>query len=110
MTRTILALIAVALLYGWIGAIESQNAFEEENYNLFGGSLMENSELIDNIARKIRIVVGELGEKSIGGAIMVGPDIGRENLIGFSYVTCPTLPDVVLGNVDFKTARMFEDA
>jgi hypothetical protein len=30
MTRTILALIAVALLYGLVGAIESQNTFEEE--------------------------------------------------------------------------------
>ena len=64
----------------------------------------------EEICRKLRIVVSERGQKTVTPAIILGPWDLVSPVGGHQYFICPTLGEVTLANVDFKTARCFEDA
>lgn len=61
------------------------------------------------IAEKLRLTSTELGREALIGAVIVGPhDLGA-HISTHQYVYCPTLGEVTLGDVQWKTARFFED-
>jgi len=68
------------------------------------------NELREDICRKLRKTVLERGQKAVTPAIIIGPYDIDSPIGGHTYILCPTLGDVRIGNVDFKTARFFEDA
>lgn len=64
----------------------------------------------DLIFRKLRETVKECGQDKVTPAIILGPWEDMESPIsGHQYIYCPTLGEAILGNVDWKTARTFED-
>lgn len=66
-------------------------------------------EVREELCRKLRAVVAERGQASLKGAVMIGM-YDAENVSDIPYVTCPTISVETLGNVDYKTAREFENA
>lgn len=66
--------------------------------------------VVENIAHRLRIVAKEYSEIYLEGAILIVPFYTeRETICGFPLVTAPTLSEIVLGNVNWKVARLFED-
>jgi hypothetical protein len=63
----------------------------------------------EKVLYKLRQTAIECGQKAITPAIIVGPFDLESPISGHQYIRCATLGDVTLGNVDWKTARYFED-
>jgi len=64
-----------------------------------------------DIFRKLRETVKEQGQEKVTPAIILGPWEDIESPIsGHQYIFCPTISGAILGNVDWRTARIFEDA
>ena len=63
----------------------------------------------EEICRKLRNTCTEHGHNSLKKAVVIGPDIGDDNVSGLKYITAPTISTYTLGNVHFKVARFFED-
>ncbi len=66
-------------------------------------------EVKEELCRKLRAVVAEYGQASLKGAVMVG-SYDTESVSNIPYITCPTISGETLGNVEYKTAREFENA
>lgn len=77
------------------------------------------AELIEVIARKLRIVVTEFGESVLEGASIVSShaELGG-SVCGFHHYYCPTLGDARLmirtmpglnNNLTYNASRLFED-
>lgn len=64
----------------------------------------------EEICRKLRETVHELGQSKVNGAVIVGGYNLVSPIGGHQYIICPTLGAFKLGNVDYKTARFFENA
>ena len=63
----------------------------------------------EELCRKLRVTIAECGRDSLKNAVMVGM-YDAENVSDIPYVMCPTISVETLGNVDYKTAREFENA
>jgi len=63
----------------------------------------------DELCRKLRVIAREYGQNKLKGAVMVG-SLDVDHISDIPYINCPSLGTETLGNVDFKTARAFEDA
>jgi len=66
-------------------------------------------EVKEELYRKLRVTVAECGQASLSGAVMVGM-YDADHVSDIPYMTCPTICDETLGNVDYNTARCFENA
>jgi hypothetical protein len=64
----------------------------------------------EEICRKLRATVSDRGQKMVTPAIILGPWDLESPIGGHQYLVCQTLGEATLANVDFKTARCFEDA
>lgn len=64
----------------------------------------------EDLFRKLRKTATEFGQDRLNDAVIIGPDEFVSPISGHQYLTCPTLGQVTLGNVDWKVARFFEDA
>lgn len=67
------------------------------------------SEVLHELARKLRIVVTEHGQNSLKDAVMIGI-YDKENVSDIPYITCPTVSSEILGGVTYNIARDFENA
>ncbi len=67
------------------------------------------NEATEEICRKLRNTVKEFGQDRVNGAVIMGPDDLGEQISGHQYVVTKSKCEVILGNVDFKVARFFED-
>ena len=63
----------------------------------------------EDLCRKLRKTVTECGRGSLKNAVMIGM-YTVNNVSDIPYMTCPTIGINTLGNVEYKTARVFEDA
>lgn len=61
------------------------------------------------LCRKLRVTASERGPDALKNAVMIGPD-EFDMVSNIQYITCPTVSIETLGGVDYKTARLFEDA
>lgn len=63
----------------------------------------------EEICRKLRAINTEFSYEEIKDAVIIGPDIGFDEVSGHEYIRCETLGSYHLGNVSFEIARFFED-
>lgn len=63
----------------------------------------------ETICHKLRETAKEFGQESLNSAVIVGPDIGYNEVGGHEYITIPTLGSYKLGKISFKVARFFEN-
>jgi hypothetical protein len=64
----------------------------------------------EEICRKLRETVQEVGQDRITPAIILGPWDLNSPVGGHQYLVAPTLGEATLANTDWKTARVFEEA
>ena len=64
----------------------------------------------EEICRKLRETVREVGQGRVTPAVILGPWDLNSPIDGQMYLVCPTLGEATLANVDWKTARVFEEA
>ena len=69
---------------------------------------MTSIELREELREKLQAVIAEYGIDSIKKAVIIGP-YDKKQVAGIPCVHAPTLGWHVLGNVEFKVARYFED-
>jgi len=65
---------------------------------------------VDDIARKLRIAIGEEGEIDIERACIFGSIDMGDTVCGIKYLYAPSIAGFHIGGVTFRFARTFEDA
>ena len=64
----------------------------------------------EEICRKLRETAKECGQNKVNDAVIVGGYNLVSPVGGHQYIMCPTLGSFKLANVDWKVARVFENA
>jgi hypothetical protein len=64
----------------------------------------------EEICRKLRETVREVGQSRVTPAVILGPWDLDSPIGGHQYLVCPTLGEATLANIDWKVARVFEEA
>ena len=64
----------------------------------------------EEICRKLRDTVREVGQGKVTPAVILGPWSLDSPISGHQYLVCSTLGEATLAGVDWKVARVFEEA
>jgi len=69
---------------------------------------MQNSELKEELCEKIRVITEEFGQECLNNAVIIGPH-DEKHVSDIPYIYAPTLGWHIMGGVEHKVARTFED-
>lgn len=61
------------------------------------------------IAAKLRLINSEFSRVDLKNLIFVSPYDYGDDILGFKHIKAPTLGSLIIGEVSYEAARMFED-